>query len=95
MDIIEELILEDIEDYCNVTFDRNNLPAGVVLAIHRKLKQDDSYGITSEKIADMSKSYADPTLLEQHWTTSLEKYARPHLTGNKMKRPYRDGRRRR
>lgn len=94
MDILEELTLEDIEDYCNVTFDRDNLPGGVVLAIHRKMKQDSvGYGVTSEKIADMSKSYADPSILNGHWTTTIQKYARPHLVGNKMKRPYIDGRR--
>lgn len=92
MDLIEELILEDIEDYCNVVFDRENLPAGVVLAIHRKMKQDSSYGVTSEKIADMSKSYSDPTILEQNWKTSLSKYARPHLVGDKSKRPFISGR---
>lgn len=92
MDLIEELILEDIEDYCNVTFDRDNLPAGVVLAIHRKMSQDKNYGITSEKLADMSKTYSDPSVLEKDWKTGLSKYARPHLIGDKRKRPYKSGR---
>lgn len=94
MDLIEKMILEDIEDYCNVTFDKDNLPSGVVLAIHRKMKQDDSYGISSESISDMSKSYVDTSILDKNWRTSLSKYARPHLVGNKDKRPYNDGRNR-
>lgn len=93
MDLLEELYLEDIEDYCNVIFDRENLPAGIVLAIHRKMSQNPSkYGVTSEKLSDMSITYSDAAILERDWTSSLAKYTRPHLVSNKNKKPYQDGR---
>ena len=93
MDNIELLYLEDIEDYCNVTFDKDNLPGGVVLAIHRAMKQEPArYGVTSEKLSDLSKTYGDASVLSADWKSSLSKYARPHLVGDKAKRPYEDGR---
>lgn len=94
MDNIELLYLEDIEDYCNVTFDRNNLPGGVVLAIHRAMKQEPArYGVASEKISDLSKTYSNNLeMLSADWRSGLSKYRRPFLVGDKRKRPYNDGR---
>lgn len=90
---IKELYIEDIEDYCNVIFDRENLPAGVQLALNRCMSYDPKkYGIASEKLFDMSKTYKSSDELIGEIKSYLNKYARPHLVGDKGKRPFVSGR---
>ncbi len=91
---IEELYLEQIEDYCNVTFSRDNLPSGVALAIAELVKIDpSSYRVSSESLSDMSVSYSnDGGKMPEYIKGWLAPYRRPHLVGNKKKRPYKDGR---
>ena len=57
---IQELYLEWIEDYCNNKFDKGNLPGGVKLALNQLVEIDPlDFNITSEKLSDMSQSYAN------------------------------------
>lgn len=86
--------LEQIEDYCNVTFDLENLPGGIQLALQELIKIDPSeYRLASEKIDGLSKSYsANNTDIPDYIKTWLSSYRRIHLVGNKKKRPYDAGR---
>lgn len=91
---LEELYIQQVEDYCNVTFDRDHLPAGVRLAVNDLIKNDPSgYNIASEKLSDMSITYnntgGDMPKYVMKW---LEPYRRPFLVSNKAKRPYINGR---
>lgn len=91
---LRKLYLEQIEDFCNVTFDRENLPAGVQLSLDELVELDPStFNITSEKLSDMSTTYTDsggsiPGYI-QGW---LAPYKRLHLVGDKRKRAYSGGR---
>ena len=91
---IEKLYLEQIEDYCNVIFDENDLPGGVALAIADLVENDPSnYRKSSEKLSDMSVTYANTDgKFPEYILGWLAPYRRPHLVGNKTKRPYKDGR---
>lgn len=93
-DDIRALYLEWIEDYCNVLFDHDALPTGVEMALKQLVDTDPrEYRIASEKISDLSISYGSsdgnipPFILNL-----LYPYIRPHLVGNKQKRPYIGGR---
>lgn len=57
---IKQAYLEWIEDYCNNKFDKNNLPGGVKLALEKLVEIDPmDFCITSEKLSDMSQSFAN------------------------------------
>ena len=86
--------LEQIEDYCNVTFDLENLPGGIQLALQELIKIDPSeYRLASEKIDGLSKSYsANNTDIPDYIKTWLSAYRRIHLVGDKKKRHYDAGR---
>jgi hypothetical protein len=89
-EILRTLYLEQIEDFCNVTFDQDDLPGGVGLALNELVKTNPSrYLIQSEKLSDMSKTYGQadgsiPAYIEAR----LSPYRRIFLVGNKEKRPY-------
>lgn len=90
---IKEIYIQDIEDYCNVIFDRDNLPAGVKIALMKCMEYDPSnYGIASEQLSDMSQTYKNTDELIKEIHSSIQKYARLHLAGDKAKRPYVSGR---
>ena len=93
MDLMEKLYLEQIEDYCNVKFNEENIPAGVALAIAELVKTNPSnYLISSESLSDMSISYANPQgTIPQYIINWLQPYRRPHIVGNKEKREYNGG----
>lgn len=86
--------LEAIEDHCNVVFDEEHLPGGVLLALEELVRTDpESYRTTSVSLSDMSKGYANnggdwPKYIIR-W---LSPYVRVNLAGDKRKRPYYDGR---
>lgn len=87
--------MEQIEDYCNVIFDPGNLPAGVSLAIADLIKNDPAeYRKASEKLNDMSITYSTSSSgdIPAYILKWIEPYRRPHLAGDKRKRPYYDGR---
>ena len=89
MDLLEKLYLEQIEDYCNVKFEENNLPAGVNLAIADLIENDPSeYRKTSEKLSDLSITYEATGTLPTYILNWLEPYRRPFLVGNKKKKHY-------
>ena len=57
---LKQLYLEWIEDYCNNKFDENNLPGGVQLAVNNLADLDPlQFNVTSEKLSDMSQTYAN------------------------------------
>lgn len=54
-----DLYLGWIEDYCNSAFNKEKLPAGVQLALDKLVNIDPlSFNLTSERIADLGKTYA-------------------------------------
>lgn len=57
---IKQAYLAWIEDYCNNKFDKENLPGGIELALEKLVEMDPmDFNITSEKLSDMSQSYAN------------------------------------
>lgn len=57
---IKQLYLEWIEGYCNNKFNKNNLPGGIKLALDQLIEIDPlNFNITSEKLSDMSQTYAN------------------------------------
>ena len=90
---LEKLYLEQIEDYCNVVFDRDNLPAGVKLALKHLVETDPSdYLKTSEKLSDMSITYSTSGNLPPYIIRWIAPYCRPYLVGDKRKKQYVSGR---
>ncbi|HSH50850.1 MAG TPA: hypothetical protein VK982_03915 [Bacteroidales bacterium] len=56
---IKQAYLNWIEDYCNNEFDKANLPGGVKLALDQLVEIDPlDFNIASEKLSDMSQTYA-------------------------------------
>lgn len=95
--LLKDLYLKNIEDYCNVTFDSEDMPAGVALALDELIRTDPArYNIASEKLADLQISYNGNGVtggLPAYIRFWIEPYRRVHLVGDKRKRPYNDGRR--
>lgn len=87
---LKELYLSQIEDYCNVIFDVENLPAGVQLALDELINLDPmQFNVTSEKLSDMSMTYADNGGdIPKYILNWLNPYRRIFLVGNKKKRYY-------
>lgn len=57
---IKQAYLNWIEDYCNNEFDKDNLPGGVKLALDQLVEIDPlDFNIASEKLSDMSQTYAN------------------------------------
>ena len=94
MDVVEKAYLEQVEDYCNVTFDTENLPGGIQLVLQELTKVDPSeFRLASEKIDGLAKSYnVNNTDIPDYIKTWLSAYRRIHLVGDKKKRAYNDGR---
>lgn len=94
VDLLRELYLEWIEDYCNVLFDSENLPAGVKLALDELVSTDPlQFGVTSEKIADMSVTYGGVDgSIPSYILNWISQYRRPYLASDKDKKPYDSGR---
>lgn len=92
---LETLYLEHIEDYCNVTFNREHLPSGVKLALQELIKVDPmQFSVTSEKLSDMAKTYSDNGGgIPKYILNWLSPYRRIFLVGNKKKRQYNGGNR--
>jgi hypothetical protein len=94
MSELRKAYLEQIEDYCNVTFDEDNLPGGIKVALTELVSINPSeYRISSEKIDGLAKTYSNTDGdIPKYIRTWLEPYRRLHLVGNKKKRPYDAGR---
>lgn len=86
---LRALYLEQIEDYCNLSFEKD-LPAGVALALDELVKTDPSrFNLTSEKLSDMAVTYSGTSDgLPDYIQAWLNPYRRIYLAGNKRKRPY-------
>ncbi|EGS29742.1 conserved domain protein [Peptoniphilus sp. oral taxon 375 str. F0436] len=86
---LRALYLEQIEDYCNLSFEKD-LPAGVVLALDELVKTDPSrFNLASEKLSDMAVTYSGTSDgLPGYIRNWLNPYRRIYLAGNKRKRPY-------
>jgi len=98
---LEGLYLMQIEDYCNIRF-KEPYPSGIALALENLVKMDPlKFGIASEKIADMSITYANSSGsatggssgLPDFILTWINPYRRPFLMSDKKKKYYDDGRR--
>lgn len=89
----EKIFLGLIEDYCNVKFDEENLPAGVKLAIAELSDYNPSSArVSSEKLSDMSISYAvSEKALPLSVINYLAPYRKPYLVGNKARKEYKGG----
>lgn len=89
-ELLRSLYLEQIEDFCNVTFDEEDLPGGVRLALKELVKTNPMrYLLQSEKLADMSKTYGQATgSIPAYIEAWLAPYRRIFLAGDKEKRPY-------
>jgi len=89
-ELLRILYIDQIEDFCNVLFDKDNLPSGVELAVKELVKTDPmKYSISSEKLSDMSITYgAANGQIPAYIQAWLAPYRRIFLVGNKEKRPY-------
>lgn len=87
---LRQLYMLQIEDYCNVYFDHDNLPAGVQLALDELVKVDPmKFNLTSEKLSDMAKTYSDNGGdIPKYILNWLSPYRRVFLVGDKKKRYY-------
>lgn len=91
-ELLKEMYLEQLEDYCNVTFPRDNLPGGIALAVNELIQTDpNQYRIASEKLDSMSMTYATDGGIPAYIKAWIAPYRRPHLVGDKRKRLYNDG----
>lgn len=97
---LEGLYLMQIEDYCNIRF-KPPYPSGVALALENLVELDPlKFNIASEKIADMSITYANGNSasggsagLPDFILAWINPYRRPFLMSDKKKKYYDDGRR--
>ena len=56
---LKELYIQWCEDETRNTFDKDNLPPGIELAVNLLMKLDPlEFDVTSEKLSDMSTTYA-------------------------------------
>lgn len=98
-EMLKELYLKQIEDYCNILF-KEPYPSGIALALDNLVKMDPlKFGIASEKIADMSITYANSNAtggssgLPDFIMAWINPYRRPFIMSDKKKKYYNDGRR--
>ena len=99
-DRLSGLYLEQIEDYCNIRF-KEPYPSGVALALENLVELDPlKFTIASEKIADMSITYANGNStsggssgLPDFILAWINPYRRPFIMSDKKKKYYDDGRR--
>jgi hypothetical protein len=100
-EMLKELYLKQIEDYCNILF-KYPYPSGIALALDNLVKMDPlKFGIASEKIADMSITYANSNSNATGGSSGLpdfimawiNPYRRPFIMSDKKKKYYNDGRR--
>lgn len=69
------LAIEFAQMHCKNEF-ASGLPGGVKLGIAKMLEQyTKETGVTSEKIADLAKNYADPTLID----SSILNFFKPYI----------------
>ena len=87
---VKEIYLKKIEEITNTTFNRNDLPGGIEIALLKLISIDpENIGVASEKLNDMSQTFNSPTEIYKSITIELAPYCRPHLISDKRKRPYR------
>lgn len=99
-DRLSGLYLEQIEDYCNIRF-KEPYPSGIALALENLVELDPlKFTIASEKLADMSITYANGNTtgggssgLPEFILAWINPYRRPFLMSDKKKKYYDDGRR--
>lgn len=99
-DRLSGLYLAQIEDYCNIRF-KEPYPSGVALALENLVELDPlKFTIASEKLADMSITYANGNTtgggssgLPEFILAWINPYRRPFLMSDKKKKYYDDGRR--
>lgn len=98
---LEGLYLMQIEDYCNIRF-KEPYPSGIALALENLVELDPlKFNIASEKIADMSITYANSNSSASGGSSGLpdfilawiNPYRRPFIMSDKKKKYYDDGRR--
>lgn len=96
---LKKLYLAQIEDYCNISFDAP-YPSGIALALENLVKLDPlKFNVTSEKIADMSITYASggagggASGIPDFILAWINPYRRPFIMSSKKKKMYDDGRR--
>ena len=93
---LRPLYKEWVEDYCNMTFEDDKVPAAISLALDELVKTDPkSFNISSEKLSDMSITYGGGASgggndggIPKYILTWLEPYRRPFLVSDKRKKPY-------
>lgn len=69
--------LDWIEKYCNNTFDKDNLPGGIKIALDLFIKIDPlDFNITSEKLSDMAQSFANNGDIPKYLYRYLDPYKR-------------------
>lgn len=99
-DRLSGLYLAQIEDYCNIRF-KEPYPSGIALALENLVELDPlKFTIASEKIADMSITYANGNStsggssgLPDFILAWINPYRRPFIMSDKKKKYYDDGRR--
>ena len=93
---LRPLYKEWVEDYCNMTFGDDKVPAAISLALDELVETDPkSYNISSEKLSDMSITYGGGASgggndggIPKYILAWLEPYRRPFLVSDKRKKPY-------
>ena len=93
---LRPLYKEWVEDYCNMTFEDDKVPAAISLALDELVKTDPkSFNISSEKLSDMSITYGSGSAgggsdggIPKYILAWLEPYRRPFLVSDKRKKPY-------
>lgn len=87
---VREIYIRKIEEITNTTFDRNDLPGGIEIALLKLMSIDpENLGVASEKLNDMSQTFNSPSEVYKSITIELAPYCRPHLISDKRKRKYR------
>ena len=73
-EVIKNLYLDWIKDYCNNQF-TGGIPGGVILALDKLMEIDPlQYNLTSEKLSDMSKTYANDGSIPKYILNWLAPY---------------------